>query len=329
MNRARIALTAGAVAVLIAVGWAWQQSGTMDATTLPSSSQTLATLPRAASAASVRNIASLGGHIEDAARLFELGMAGDLVLDARTKTALDLVLAELGDNPSPEAWQRLERSLRAGLPRDAATHALALVHSTIEFNTASRADATIHPAPATLADMNALIERNRTLRQKYFDPAADSGIFGVADAHTRYLVDLQMLEADTKLSPADKERRLQALLQARSPEVAALDPTPSPGLKEMNEKIEVLRRGGATEAQILQLRQQYVGVEGAAALAEMESERQQWETRYATYAEQKKALLADTSQAVTPAALDALLQQHYNADELPAARAYDRMRHGH
>lgn len=264
-----------------------------------------------------------GSEPVDPARMFDLGLAGDLRVDLETKAALDLIVAELGDNPSAQALEKLERSLRGGLPREAAEQVLAMVQSYRAYTQALATSAALQRPPQSPEEMRQLLAQDAALRRRHFDAATSDALFGVQEAYSRYMLDAQAIDSDPRLSAVEKARRIHALRSALPGEVAELEPALSPQASELALRIAELRERGGTEAQVQALRTQAMGADAASSLGEMEAQNAQWGERHQAFRQARDALLA-TSPADPRAAVEQLLAQHFSAEELPGARAYDR-----
>jgi lipase chaperone LimK len=261
------------------------------------------------------------GEKVDPARMFDLGLAGDLRVDLETKAALDMIVADLGENPSPQAMADLERSLRGGLPREAAEQVLEMVQSHQAYTQALAKSAALQRPPQNPEEMRQLLEQDAALRRRHFDAATSNALFGVQEAYSRYMLDAQAVDSDPRLSAVEKARQLHALRSALPGEGAELEPALSPKASELDLRIAELREKGGTEVQVQALRTQYLGTDAASSIGEMEAQNAQWAERHQVFRQQRDALLA-TSPADPQAAVERLMAQHFSAEELAGARAY-------
>lgn len=268
---------------------------------------------------------SLSDAVEQMARLIDLGVSGDLRVDSNMRGTLDVLMAELGSAPSERDLQRLEEAMRQAMPGEAATQGIALVRHYVDYHRAALADAeaAAKAPPANAAELQALLDKTIALRRKHFDPATADALFGAEEAHARYALAQQAIQADPRLSPQERAGKLQALRAQLPAEAATWQAPATLAITEMEDKVAALRAQGATPAQIEQLRQRYVGAEAAASMAAMEAQREQWDTRYQAYLAQKKALSASSGSEASQQ-LDSLQRKHFSDDELAAVRAYDR-----
>lgn len=279
-------------------------------------------LPRN-SAASPRLASSAPASFDNAARLLELGVAGDLSVDMHTRSALDILLASLGPNPTAADLQRLEDSLRRSMPGEAATQAMALVRRYDAYHRAANTEAAAQQAPSTPEELKALLDKAMALRRQHFDESTARALFGAEEEQTRLDMALNAIQADPRLSAQEKAAQMSALRERAPRDLPGWQAPVSPAFSEMDTQVARLREQGASPTQIEQLRTRTVGAEAAHAMAETEAQAAQWRARYQAFAEQKKTIVAAGSPDMA-AQIDAALRQHFKEEELPAARAYDR-----
>lgn len=318
----------GAALVVLVVGAVfWPRGEDSTGHTLPVGEGAATTAASGKASTSARPQSATGSHAFDqAARLLELGVAGDLSVDTHTRGALDVLLASLGNPPTASELQGLEDALRRAMPGEAATQAIALVRRYVDYTRAAAADSATQQAPTTPDELKALLDKTIALRRKHFDAATAQALFGAEEALSRHALAVQAIEADPQLSYAEKTARIKTLREQLPPEAASQETPESLAMSEMDQQINALRQQGATAAQIEQVRQRYLGTEAAQSLGEMEAERARWESRYQAFLQQKKAL-GTTGATDMNAQVEALLRQHYSDEELLAAKAYDRARH--
>lgn len=281
----RVTLAAVLVAVMLGAWWAALDPSANDNTVESPGTASSAPSPVIAVAGDPARSAGALRSFDDAARLLELGVSGDLSLDAHTRSALDVLLASIGPAPAEADFVRLEEALRRSMPGEAATQAIALVR---RYHAYQRADALAQPAevPASPAEQQALVERAMALRRQHFDDVTARALFGAEEDRTRLDMAMHALQSDRTLSPEQKAAQLAALADR-------------PGSHEPSSAAAV------------------------AALSATQAQRAEWESRYQAYAEQKKAILAAAAPDMA-AQLEAALRQHFQEEERDAARAYDR-----
>lgn len=321
----RLALLVAASAVGAGLWWASSGQDPVDAPEAASGASAIVVQRVATTATRNAPTGRAPTTIEEAARLLELGAAGDLSVDMHTRSALDVLLASLGPEATPEAFQKLEEALRRSMPGEAATQAIALVRRYDAYHRAADGLAAQQAAPSTLEELKALQEKTLALRRQHFDEVTARALFGAEEEQTRIDMAMNAIQADTSLSEQEKAARIGALRESTPRDLPGLQVPVSASFADMERQVATLRQQGATPAQIEQVRTRHLGSEAAKALTEMEAQRDEWELRYQAYAQQKKAIVAAAAPDMA-AQLDAVLRRHFQPEELEAARAYERHR---
>jgi lipase chaperone LimK len=209
-----------------------------------------------AGAGSGVGLAGLGSTRLDAARLFELGFAGGLVIDQDTRVALEILMADMADPPTDQDVQRIEDALRQGLPAREAAQAVGLLRSYRSYVGDIEQQISPRGIPANVQEMNALFDDMAAVRQRHFDPATADALFGAHEAYARYSMEASFIEQDPSLDGPARQERLDRLREQLPPQVKALVPSLSPQMAQLEQDIAQARRDGATEAQVEALRQQ-------------------------------------------------------------------------
>lgn len=182
----------------------------------------------------LRKPIDLMGQTMDAARLFEIGYAGGLTLDGRTRDILEVLLSELPQEPSPDDLQRLEWSLRDGLPAADANQAIALFHGYRAYLKDMRGEYLRLGIPASREEADAFFAQMQALQRRHFGDEVAEAVFGEEMRHSRLVMEAGLVAHDATLSDQERQARLMALrsqlppaLQDAIPEAAA-SPASSP-----------------------------------------------------------------------------------------------------
>lgn len=168
----------------------------------------------------------------DAARLFELGFAGGLVIDRDTRATIEAVLNSMPEDPSEQDLQRLERTLREGLPKDDADKAIKLFTDYRSYTATVRDEMQPLGIPGNLQEANDFFDRMEAIKRRHFDDATASALFGQHDAHARVTMEAMFVEQDTTLTPEQKQERLDALRAKLPPDQQSLIPRPDAGASQ-------------------------------------------------------------------------------------------------
>lgn len=310
---ALVAALAGAVLL------AWPD----DPTTGPAASPTPgAPSPGPAPRAPAPEAADLGGSPLDAARLFDMGFAGGVTLDERTRSALQVALSELPRPASAQDLERFEWRLRSGLPRHEADVVLDLLRRWRAYQADEARLLAERPADARALD--ALEQRLAALRRRHFGDEVAERLFGTEEALARYRRQALAVEHDPTLDAATRQARLAALRDGLSPELRANlgDAEAATPAQQQAELLLAELRRGANAAEVEQALGRLVGPTEARHLLDMERQQQDWLQRQAAFATARDAALAGVADPARRRELtEALVQAHFRAEEWPTARA--------
>jgi lipase chaperone LimK len=167
------------------------------------------------------------GATLNAARLFELGFAGGLVIDRDTRAVIEAVLNSMPEQPSEQDLQRLERTLREGLPREDAERAIKLFSSYRSYTADVRQQMEPLGVPRNLQEMNAFFDQMEAIKRRHFDDATVQALFGAADMHARVSMEAMFVDQDPSLTLEQKKQRLDELRARLPAEQQSLIPQPS------------------------------------------------------------------------------------------------------
>jgi lipase chaperone LimK len=162
----------------------------------------------------------------DASRLFELGFAGGLVIDRDTRSAIEAVLNSLPENPSDQDLQRLERTLRNGLPHEDAEKAIKLFTDYRSYTREVTTQMQPQGIPRNLEEANAFFDQMEQVRRRHFDDATANALFGPYDAYARATMTASFIAQDESLTLEQKKERLDAIRAQLPPDQQSLIPQP-------------------------------------------------------------------------------------------------------
>lgn len=157
---------------------------------------------------------------------------------------------------------------------------------------------------STPASMEQSLQDLMNLRRRHFDAGTAAALFGAEEAQTRYTLAALRIRSDNRLSDDEKDARLSALRRELPSPAAELE-TPRPA-----DATDWLATQSLADARLQR--------ERSAAI------QKDWNRRYQAFRQQKEIILAAGLSAADKAIqVEALLQQHYDANEMAAAKAYD------
>lgn len=253
-----------------------------------------------------------------------------LVLDAGLFEFFDYYLAAQGERTLDEIRQQIEAELTATLPADAAKEAKRLLQAYLGYKQ-SLAELTQtggQDGQSVLEQLRHRLNGARQARSRYFTPTEIKQLFGERDTEEEQALTRLEIQQDKTLSPEQKQARLAALDAQLSPEQRKLREQPLEHAALHNE-VENLRKQGASEAQIYQLRVQRAGPEAAQRLASLDQEEQHWQQRVDNYLAARSQILSSQQQpAEREAAIQRLRQEKFSPQEQLRLSAFEEMSSG-
>lgn len=165
----------------------------------------------------------------DASRLFQLGFGGGLNVDAETRATLDTLLVQTSTDPSPEDLQKLEQTLRQGLPKEEAEKALKLFQGYRDYLADMTKEAPGLGIPETPQAVDDYFGRLAQIQRRHFDDATASALFGRDMGNARLVLHAALVEQNQNLSPAQKQEKLDALRAQLPPDQRGLIPEAAEG----------------------------------------------------------------------------------------------------
>jgi lipase chaperone LimK len=257
---------------------------------------------------------------------------GELVLDAegrfvpnaRALVLFDYFLAASGEEPGDVIRARIVTHIRGALPAASAVEAEALLDRYLRYRERMRELTTSGTPPA---DLERRLQWIREERRRSFGPELAETLFGEEERVALLDLERRSILQDASLSPDAKAQRLEEI-EARLPEDVRDARRRATAPKRVEEQVAALRIAGASEAEILALREQAFGPEAAQRLAALDHEREAWQLRVATYAALRDHLLADSTRSPDEQAaqLERLRAEHFDAQEQIRIRALDESR---
>lgn len=318
--------------LLLAAITAWQimAKGTGDG----SDASSLVTLPASGSgpgtrvslaipaAARAQLPSSLAGTAVDGG--FTIDGRGHFVPDSNALRVFDYFLSARGEESEEVLRGRiLLHAIKGGLADSAVAEIAAVLDRYIAYRSAARA--ALATGTAASADLGVRVAAMRSLQTMMLGPDLAKAFYGddsdLADIELRRMTILR----DATMSKDERQRALAAIDAELPPEITGAR-TLSTAPTALHLKVEALRAGGGSSADIAAMRRSEYGAAAAERLAELDGARARWAQRLASYRSEDQRLRADhggQSNAAYRQAQEALRQRHFSGIELARVRALD------
>lgn len=291
----------------IADGWRWHAPAAQSAAKL-------AAAVRATGRIDPDGVAQALGKVE-------LDENGDVVVGPKARTALEESFKTVPLDLTPEELQALQDMIRAGLSGPAGEQTASIVGNYYRYRKALQTLEAKPTAPAGSDTDRARVERLAALRREHLGPVVSTKFYAQDEALQRFLLERQQAESVSGSGQAANAVQLQRDLENG---LFFLPSRNSPAAIELKRQLETLRAQQASDEHIRYVQTQQLGLHTASELARTDAERQDWQRRYAQFRQQRQYVLsAGLSEEDKRAQIDALLKQHFKAEELEAIGAYN------
>ncbi len=257
-----------------------------------------------------------------------LAKGGQLELSEALIARFDYYLAAVGERPLPQIYAEIERSINTELALSpaAAAEAKRIFRTYIEFKGATKSLPVVSADdPAPLQAIRNRFEAERTLRARYFTAQEVAALFGSVDFSADDAMARMEIKADKQLTDAQKQAKLAQLDASLPPDVRAWR-APQASVDALQAAESDARARGASDAEMLALRTQFVGAEAARNLAALDAENAAWDQRVQAFKAEKNAILANAklSEPERLASLDRLRERDFKPNELFLLQASDK-----
>ncbi|MES2114718.1 MAG: lipase secretion chaperone [Pseudomonadota bacterium] len=230
--------------------------------------------------------------------------ADKLVVDAELAHLFDYYLAGLGEKPLEAIRVEIGRELDRRLKPGPAAEARRLLGQYLDYKRALVELERSLPKPASLtAGARARLEAMQQLRHRYFSQDESDGLFGASDAYDTDAIARLEINADTSLTPAQRQQKLAAL-DAKLPPALREEREAPTRVVRLEDEVQRRRAQGAGDNEIYQLRAATLSPAAADRLAELDRDEADWQRRIASYQAQRRQLQA----RATPATAEELQQ---------------------
>lgn len=313
MDRLPRPLVTGAIALALLIaavlGWrAWRAEASQDSG--PGSTAALAaagsTALPASNAASAPRPAGSAAHATSGAGQQQGAEGPDPLLVPGLRNTLEALLFEAGEASDPEALKRrLAQLVAQHFPATLATRALALAERYVDYRVALGA----LTAPRDASDPRALrdaMEARQKIRQQYFQDDEYDALFAQEAELDRYTLARLEIARNTQLTPQQRADALRAAESELAPERRA-ERAAATAHMDAAAQTAAFNAQGVGDHQRHSARSAQFGEPAAHALAQLDREEQQWQSRLDEFSQTR------TQQG--EAAAQALRQQLFTPEE--------------
>lgn len=169
------------------------------------------------------------GSRMDVSRLFQLGFGGGLNVDSDTRGTLDTLMVQMSDPPTQQEAEKLEYTLRQGLPKEEAEKALKLLQGYRSYQSDLRVEGPQLGIPETAQGVDDYFSKVVLIQRRHFDEGTASALFGQDIRNARAAMLAAVIDQNPNLSPEQKKEQIDALRAELPPDQRGIVPEPSAG----------------------------------------------------------------------------------------------------
>ncbi|MCG7200148.1 hypothetical protein MD273_10485 [Marinobacter pelagius] len=252
----------------------------------------------------------------------------NLVPTKQLRTLFDFYLANLDQEPLPQALRRIREALSQRFTEPALGQSISLLQRYVDYRLAlDELDQQLAPGVTSDGfDLEALRQREQALealRLSHFSQEEYTAFFEDDQQLDNYTLARLEIERNGSLSADEKRRQLMSLEQQLS-EAQRQARKRATVNGEVYTRAEALKAEGASADELYQLRAASLGDVAAANLAELDEQQRQWQARLSQYAQAKARFTeAGLSPADRAQAIEALRERLFTGREQLRVRALE------
>ncbi|WP_296203895.1 lipase secretion chaperone [Psychrobacter sp. UBA3962] len=214
-----------------------------------------------------------------------------LVATRGLRRLYDYFLSALGEEESETIDARVEAYILNTTPQPAANEAIKLYY---QYQTYLKQVAAIQSQSNKPANSIEAIEKQqqqvKTVRRQLFTPKVEAAFFSTEDQLQAYNKQMLKIAQDKSLSNAEKQQAKQRYLQNLPGSLTKKQAEQQANLQQLMTRTEQMKKRGANDQQLLEMRTELVGIEAAHRLAELDKQTQDFDRRFESYQQQKQQI---------------------------------------
>lgn len=256
--------------------------------------------------------------------------AGDLIVGKEVKELFEFYLSAIGEESLEQTLYRIQHELAEQLAQPALDQAKSLLKRYVDY----KIELITLEIEVNSEISNGLSEVDRIrmqktqlteLRNQYFNQSEYEPFFQQEETYDTYMLDHLVISQNNNLTDAERKQQL-AILEHSLPQEIKDTRNRVSQHSNLYESANALRKKGATEEEIYQLRANALGDGPALAMAKLDANRAQWQQRLDNFASDKQQIersgLSEEDQSV---AINRLIESQFSGTEKIRVKAINRL----
>lgn len=238
-----------------------------------------------------------------------------LVATRGLRRLYEYFLSALGEEKSETIDARVEAYILNITPQPAANEAIKLYY---QYQTYLKQVSTIQGQSNKPANSIEAIEKQqeqiKAVRSQLFTPKVEAAFFSTEDQLQAYNKQMLKIAQDKSLSDAEKQQAKKRYLQNLPDSLIKQQAEQQANLQQLMTRTEQMKKLGADEQQLLEMRTELVGFEAAQRLAELDKKNQDFDRRFESYQQQKRQITGSNASPSEKQQQIAALEQRLFSD---------------
>lgn len=243
----------------------------------------------------------------------------NLLADEGLKDMFEYFLSTLGEYELQQVIASIQETIKAELGEPARSQALDLLKRYIDYKIGIEElqqgfvvyDSGVNMLDKLIAQQSEI----KTYRERFFDQVEYEAFFASEDIQNRFLIQQLKINSDETLTATEKQQHIE-IASLELPEDIRATRQRAQQHALLSEQVRKMKADNAPVSEVYQLRENMLGSEAAAALADLDKRRAQWSQRLSSFSAERKTVLdSSLSEQDKEQSISELLAYHFDETE--------------
>jgi lipase chaperone LimK len=248
---------------------------------------------------------------------------GNLIVGLALKDLFELYLSAMGEETLDEILLRIQQALALQLKSPALEQGYDTLKRFIDYKV-ELANLEKQQPDSNLSELENIRQQKEILaaiQQEYFTPMESDALFAAETEYDTFMLEHLTIQQNEHLSAEEKQQQVVAL-EASLPEEVRAGRESAMAPAKVYQQAQTMKAEGQSASAIYHMRAETLGEEAAAALAQLDQQRDQWQQRLGIFnAEYRSISTSGLSEEDQQSAVNALLARGFDATESIRVRA--------
>ncbi|MEH6450820.1 MAG: lipase secretion chaperone [Oleispira sp.] len=248
---------------------------------------------------------------------------GNLIVGMELRDLFELYLSATGEEELDDILYRIQQALAQQLTSPALEQGYDALKRFIDYKI-ELANLEQQPLDSSRTELGNIRQQKEILaaiQQEYFTPTESDALFAAETEYDTFMLEHLTIQQNEHLSAEEKQQQVVAL-EASLPEEVRAGRESAMAPAKVYQQAQTMKAEGQSASAIYHMRAETLGEEAAAALAQLDQQRDQWQQRLGIFnAEYRSISTSGLSEEDQQSAVNALLARGFDATESIRVRA--------